>query len=305
MCAAWCFPCCNVLDERWNGFGRDRLAHIEPADRVAEIHVANGTSGCAKIELMRWIVTLLVLMLPAAAAELKPKTLEAFDKYVRQTEERLASSKTFLWADESPDRVARAKSGEVVVSPFFKKPESTVPNGLIHDWVGAVFIPGVTVDRVLALVEDYNHHKDVYKPEVLDSRTLSHEGGDFRIYLRLLKKKVITVVLNTEHEVKYTRISADKWRSVSRSTKIAEVENPGRPDEREKPPGTGEGFLWRLNSYWRFAERDGGVWVECQAVSLTRDIPTGFGWIVDPIIRNLPKESLENTLRSTRAGLGK
>jgi hypothetical protein len=81
------------------------------------------------------------------------------------------------------------------------------------------------------------------------------------------------------------------------------VENPGRPDEREKPPGTGEGFLWRLNSYWRFAERDGGVWVECQAVSLTRDIPTGFGWIVDPIIRNLPKESLENTLRSTRAAL--
>jgi hypothetical protein len=83
------------------------------------------------------------------------------------------------------------------------------------------------------------------------------------------------------------------------------VENPGKPDEREKPPGTGEGFLWRLNSYWRFLERDAGVWVECQAVSLTRDIPTGLGWLVNPIITNLPKESLENTLRSTRAAMGK
>jgi hypothetical protein len=254
---------------------------------------------------MRWIVPLLALGLPAGATELKPKTLEAFDKYIRQTEDRLAGAKTFLWADESPDRVTRAKGGEVVVAPFFKKPETAVPNGLIHDWVGTVFIPGATVDRVVAMVQDYNHHKDVYKPEVLDSRTLSHEGNDFRIYLRLLKKKVITVVLNTEHEVKYTKIDAKTWRSVSRTTKIAEVENPGKPDEREKPPGTGEGFLWRLNSYWRFLERDGGVWVECQAVSLTRDIPTGLGWLVNPIITNLPKESLENTLRSTRAAMGK
>jgi hypothetical protein len=252
---------------------------------------------------MRSISMAVALVLPAVGAELKPRTLEAFEKYVRQTEDRIAGSKTFLWADESPDRAARAKKGEVVVAPFFKKPETAVPNGLIHDWVGTVFIPGATVDRVLAMVQDYNHHKDVYKPEVIDSRTLSHEGNDFRIYLRFLKKKVITVVLNTEHQVQYTKVDEAKWRSESRTTKIAEVENPGKPDEREKPPGTGEGFLWRLNSYWRFVERDGGVWVECQAVSLTRDIPTGLGWIIDPIIRNLPKESLENTLKATRGAM--
>ena len=254
---------------------------------------------------MRCIALAALLAWPGAAAELKPKTLEAFDKYIGQTESRLAGAKTFLWADESADRVQRARQGEVVVAPFFKKPETAVPNGLIHDWVGAVFIPGATLERTLALVEDYNHHKDIYKPEVLDSRLLSHEDGDFRIYLRLLKKKVITVVLNTEHQVKYTRVDATRWRSASRTTKIAEVQNAGKPDEREQPAGTGEGFLWRLNSYWRFEERDGGVWLECEAVSLTRDIPTGLGWLVDPIIRNLPKESLENTLRSTRGALTK
>jgi hypothetical protein len=254
---------------------------------------------------MRSIALAALLVLPAAAAELKPKTLEAFDRYIRQTEQRMADSKTFLWADESPERVSRARKGEIIVTPFLKKPETPVPDGLIHDWIGTVFIPGATLDRTLAMVQDYNHHKDVYKPEVIDSRVLSHSGNDFHIYMRLLKKKVITVVLNTDHDVKYTKVNDTSWRSVSRTTKIAEVENPGKSNEREKAPDTGQGFLWRLYSYWRFTERDGGVWVECEAISLTRDIPSGLGWLIDPIIRNLPKESLENTLRATRGALAR
>lgn len=258
---------------------------------------------------MRWIALAVmlpaVLALPAGAAELKPKTLEAFNQYVRQTEERLAASKTFLWADESPDRARRVRSGEAVVMPFHEKPEIEVKDGLIHDWVGSIFIPGVTLAKALATVQDYNHAKDIYKPEVIDSRLLSHEGNVFRIYFRVLKKKVVTVVMNSEHEVKYSQVDANRWRSVSRTTRVAEVDNPGKQDERELPPDTGGGFLWRLDSYWRFEERDGGVWLECQAISLTRDVPTGLGWLIEPIIRNLPKESLENTLRLTRGALTK
>jgi hypothetical protein len=253
---------------------------------------------------MKWIVAAVLCAVPVWAAELKPETSAAFDQYIRQTEDRLNASKTFLWADESPGRAARIRGGEIVVEPFHDKPERSLPGGgLVHDWVGSVFIPGVTVQQTLALVQDYNHHKDVYKPEVIDSRTLSHEGDRYQVYMRLLKKKVITVQLNTEHDVKYTEITPTRWRSVSRTTKISEIENPGKRDEREKPPGTGEGFLWKLNSYWRFEQRDGGTWVECEAISLTRDVPTGLGWLIEPIIRNLPKESLTNTLRATRGAL--
>ena len=244
-----------------------------------------------------------LVALPAIAAELKPNTVEAFDRYISETENRLAGSKTFLWADESTERMQRIKAGEILVQPVHAKAVNPVTGGLVHDWVGSVFIPGATLERTLAMVQDYDRHKDVYKPEVIGSRVISHTGNDFRIFLRLLKKKVITVVLNSEHEVKYTPIDKTRWRSVSRTTKISEVENAGKPDEREKPPGTGEGFLWKLDSYWRFEERDGGVWLECEAVSLTRDVPTGLGWIVEPIIRDLPKESLANTLRSTRLAL--
>ena len=254
---------------------------------------------------MKWIALAAVLALPACAAELQPKTVAAFDRYIRETEQRLADSKIFLWADESVDRARRVKAGEVAVEPFRGKAVFEVPGGLVHDWVGSVFIPGATLQRTLAMVQDYDHHKDVYQPDVIDSRLISHTGDDFHIYLRLLKKKVITVVLSSEHDAKYTRLDKTRWRSVSRTTKIAEVEKAGKPEEREKPPGTGEGFLWKLNSYWRFEERDGGTWLECEAISLTRNIPTGLGWLVQPIIRDLPKESLANTLRLTRAALAK
>jgi hypothetical protein len=252
---------------------------------------------------MRWIPIALLLSLTMHGAELKPKTVEAFDRYTQQTAARSNASGTFLWADESAERARRVRQGEIVVQPLTGKPDIAVSGGLIHDWVGSVFIPGATLEKTLALAQDYNRHKDIYKPEVIDSRLLSRNGNEFHIFLKLLKKKVITVVLNTEHEVKYSPVDRTKWRSVSRTTKIAEVDKPGKPDEREKPPGTGEGFLWRLDTYWRFEERDGGTWVECQAISLTRDVPTGLGWIVEPIIRGLPKESLENTLRSMRAAL--
>jgi hypothetical protein len=244
-----------------------------------------------------------------AAAELKSETVAAFDSYIRTTEARIADQasgkRSFLWTDESPQRRDLVRKGQIVAQPWNNRGEVQVPSGLIHDWIGSVFIPGVTLEGVLALVRNYDNHYKLYQPEVIASRTLQHEGNHYKIYLRLLKKKILTVVLNTEHDVNYYPLSANRVHSRSYSTRIAEVENPGERDERELPVGTGHGFLWRLYSYWRFEERDGGVYMECQAVSLTRDIPTGLGWLIEPIIRDLPRESLMRTLEGTRQALRK
>jgi hypothetical protein len=255
---------------------------------------------------MKWMLPVLMLMSGAGfAAELKPKTSAAFDEVIRQTEQRLDQRKPFLWAEESPARLQKVLGGALVVEPTGAKAIHPVPDGLVHDWSGAVFLSGVSLAKTLTLVRDYDRHEIYYKPEVVDARVLRHDGNDYLIFMRLLKKQVITVVLDTEHEVHYTEIDPKRWRSRSRTTKISEVEHAGKPDERILPPGTGDGFLWRLNSYWRFEERDGGTLVECQAISLTRDIPTGLGWLIEPVIRKLPRESLENTLRETRAALVK
>jgi hypothetical protein len=252
---------------------------------------------------------LLCLAGVARAAELKKETLEDFEKYIRTTEARIAEQTSgkhgFLWIDESPERRAQVRQGQAVAQLFSGRRALEVRDGLIHDWIGAVFVPRATLDQALALLAGYDNHARLYGPEVMASRTLEHDGDHYRIYLRLLKKKVITVVLDTEHDVRYFRLDRTRAHSRSYSTKIAQLENPGEPDEREKPVGDDNGFLWRLNSYWRMEARDGGVYLECQAVSLTRDIPTGLGWMIEPVIRDLPKESLVKTLEATRAALSR
>lgn len=245
----------------------------------------------------------------AQTAELKPETLAAFDRYVRQAEQRMneeLSQNTFLlpdaWPPERRDPAyQRLRRGEMVIEGLNQGPaEARVPHGLIHRWAGIVFIPGANVDHTLALIQDYDHHQDVYSPEVMRSRLVRREGDDFHIFLRLRKHKVTTVVLDTEYDVHFVRLDAHRVYSLSHSTRISEVENPGSPDERDRPPGNDHGFMWALDTYWRFLETEDGVFVQCEAISLTRDIPTGLGWLIAPFVQSIPRESLEFTLATTR-----
>ena len=239
--------------------------------------------------------------------QLKPSTVKAFEGYIRSAEAEMEQtfngSAPFLWSDAAPERAREVRQGKVLAERWSGKEPVRIPEGLIHDWVGAVFAPSTKVGDALALLQDYANHKSVYKPEVIGSKVISHQDDDFQIFLRLLKKKIITVVLDTDHDVHYRCLDGARWFCRSFTTRIAEVEDAGKPKEKVLPPDSGFGFMWRLNSYWRLQERDGGVYVECRAVSLTRDIPKGLGWIIDPIVRKLPAESLIHTLTATRQAL--
>ncbi len=243
----------------------------------------------------------------AKQAQLTPQTLETFDAYIRdaelEAEENLQSGGPFLWSNGAADRASQVREGKVVAQFWAGQGPIKVPHGLIHDWVGSALIPGTTIPDTLALIQDYDNHKNIYAPEVMASKLISHHDNDFQIYLRLLKKKIITVVLDTEHEVHYRSLDRSHWSCRSYSTRIAEVRNVGAANQRVLPPDTGYGFLWRLYSYWRFEEREGGVYLECRAISLTRDVPLGLGWAIEPIIQKLPQESLIKTLECTRNAL--
>ena len=250
--------------------------------------------------------------LSAAGAELKAETLRGFARYVRATEARINRQvqrpEGFLYIDSlAPDRRSRVignlRRGEIFLERLATLDAAghriEIPGGLTHHWIGAVLIPGALLRRVLEFTQDYDHHQD-YFSEILRSRLLARDGQHFKIYYRLRKHKVITVTLDTEHDVRYQRLDAAHCWSRSISTRIAEVVDAGTPDEHQKPVGHDRGFLWRAHSYWRFAERDGGVYIEYEAVTLTRDFPTGLGWLVAPFIRSVPKESIEKTLSTTR-----
>jgi len=239
--------------------------------------------------------------------QLKSETLEAFDEYIRDAEQAmelaLHGSPLFLWSDASPETAKQIHGGAILAQFWSGQGPVKVPDGLIHDWIGAAFIPGATVEQTVKLVQDYKNHKNIYQPEVIDSKLVTHHGSNFQIYLRLLKKKVITVVLDTYHDVHYSSLDHARWLCRSYTTRILEVEDAGSAKETTLPPDTGHGFLWRLYSYWKFQEKRGGVGVECRAISLSRNVPLGLGWIIEPIIQKLPRESLINTLEATRQAL--
>jgi len=174
------------------------------------------------------------------------------------------------------------------------------PGGMIHHWAGAVFIPGATLRDVLRVLQDYDHQAQYYAPDVERSKIESHDDDHFLVFLRFRRHKVITVVLNTQHDVRYFHDSNTREHSRSSAVRIAEVENPGKANEREKPAGEDGGFLWRMETWWRMEERDGGVYVQSEAVSLTRDIPAGLGWLIGPFVNSIPKETLTFTLQATR-----
>jgi hypothetical protein len=248
----------------------------------------------------------------APAVELRPATNAAYDRYVALTDERnnqeLKTGQHLLWIDSltENDRAkayADLKQGQVKMNKLDTRDngaEIAVPDGMIHHWVGLAFIPGAHVDDVLAILEDYNHHSVYYAPDVVQSRIESREGDHFRVFLRFRRHKVVTVVLDTEHDVRYFRDSPTLAHSRSATVRISQVENAGKKDERDRPPGNDDGFLWRMDTWWRIVEHDGGVYVQSEVASLTRDIPRGVAWLVRPFVTSIPEESLAFTMDATR-----
>ena len=246
------------------------------------------------------------------ASRLKSETQEAFDRYVKQTEARneaeLKRGTALLWVDGLPEAkraeaYAALKRGEVKMQKLETREKGETipcPGGMIHHWTGVVLIPGAKLEDVLGVLEDYDRHSMYYAPDVERSKLESREGDHFRVYLRFRRHKVVTAVLNTEHDVDYFHDGPGRAHSRSSAVRIAEVENPGASDEREKPPGNDSGYLWRMETWWRMEEGDGGVYVQSEVVSLTRDIPTGLGWLIGPFVTSIPKETLNFTLEVTR-----
>ncbi len=289
-----------------------RRGHLigEPDSRRAKQITSAGRIAVALLAGLALIVAP-----PAHSAELELQTVAAFDRYVQLTEKQIDAAprdgSTFLWLNRLPESrrnaaYAQLRQGQVLIEQVETLDNGqpiTIPGGMVHHWIGTIFVPGATLAQTLALLKDYDHQAEYYKPDVMRSRILEHTGDDFRIYLRFYKKKVLTSVLDTQHEVHYTTVDATQAWSRSRSLHIREVENPGKADEKLRPEGDDRGLLWKMYTYWRFEEKGGGTYVECQSVSLTRDIPTGLGWLVGPYVNSVPRESLTFTLTATRAAL--
>ena len=238
-------------------------------------------------------------------AQLSLETLQAFQRYVDNLEamhdQRRNGDKPFLWIQDSPKNRLLVEQGEILIHQNVRH-SVDIPGGIIHDWIGAMFVPGASLEKTLQMLQDYNRHQKIF-PEVVESKVISKEDNRIRSYLRLVKEKVLKVVLNTEHEVQFRRVTDKRWSICSRSTRINEVKDAGKPSETELPEGEGSGFLWRFNAYWRLEEVEKGLYLELVTVSLSREMPSGLAWLLEPFIQEVPKESLQSTLEATRLAI--
>jgi hypothetical protein len=247
----------------------------------------------------------ILLAATACASELKPATVEAWNKYVSDSvahaQPRPQIGRSFLRIDGSPSERTRLRKGEVVVIPGTHGGNLSVPDGLIHDWIGDVFIPEASIRDLRTVLDDYDAYKQIYKPVVTDSRTLSSDaiGQEFSM---VWKRHIlfITAAMRARYRAHEVIIDGQHGYSIVDAIQIQQIENYGGRNQRVLGPDTGGGFIWRLRSIVKYAERDGGVYLEIQAIALTRAIPSSLEWLIGPVVRRLSIDSLTATLRQTR-----
>lgn len=254
-----------------------------------------------------WLV-LLFLCSPYIRAQPSLAANSGFESYVEAVEAELTqqhqSPDSFLDLGSHPALAeSRLRAGELMLEQLTPAAGISVPGGLIHHWRGSAFLPQATAADFERLMKNFGGYPQHFAPEVMQARAASIGGDRFQLAMRIRQRHVITVVLDTEYEVSFRRLDPQHGYSISHSTRIAEIGSPGTGAERVLPPAEEHGFLWRLNTYWSFEERDGGLYMQVETVSLTRAIPRGLGWAVAPYVESIPRESLEFTLRAVCSAL--
>jgi hypothetical protein len=190
------------------------------------------------------------------------------------------------------------RRGELIVEPLTPLGGAELPGALLHHWRGTAFAPGATAGDFERLMRDFSDYPQHFGPDVVQAGVRPSPDGHLQAWMRVRQRQVITVVMDSSYDVSFGQLDIRHGYSISQSIRIAEIDSPGTDRERALSSSEEHGFLWRLNTYWSYEERDGGLYMQIESVSLTRSIPTGLGWAVRPFVESVPRESLEFTLRS-------
>ncbi len=234
-------------------------------------------------------------------AELKQDTLVYWNAYIDAANRQIGSQTPFLWVDQKPGRLQRVRGGEILVSSIGNENPKPVESGLIHDWLGAAFLPDTSIKDVLSAVRDYGDYKEYYKPTVVDSKLLNRYGPCEKYSMRMVNKEVVAqTALDMEYETCCLKVDELRWYSITHTTRVEEIRHYGESNERKLPPDHGSGYVWRLYSIARYEQRDGGTYVEVEAIALSRDIPLGLRLLVSTIVRHLSRNSIFTSLQQTR-----
>ena len=238
-------------------------------------------------------------------AVLNPDTLRAWTEYVAAADAhmkpRLTGKLPFLWTDESAERRRRVLEGQTVIAPVLAGGFKSVPQGLIHHWIGAVFIPNTSIRQVRTVLHQYNRYKDFYQPFVAESRLCSASLSN-QEFSMIFQYRVVfgSFVVESRYSSQDFAVDDRHHYSIATSVRVQEIDGYRTAEERRLPPGTGAGFVWSLHSIVRYEQRDGGVYLELETLALSRGIPGALRWFVSSLVKRMSTGSLESALLKTR-----
>ena len=286
-------------------FVRAGLCPTNPGDHAEDSSKRRFNSLLRKLVLCANVLLMCLFSGTASAADLRKETLKAWDDYVAaantQMQQRMSSAHPFLLADGEPGHTAKLRNGEILVFPAGQHIPKRVPSGLIHDWYGQIFIPNMTLLDVRRVLRNYECYKEMYKPVVVDSRSITSSESQDQFYVLLVNKSLVPkTALDIDFRSSYFRVDDRRGYKISESTRIQKIAGYGTDHQRMLPPDQGTGLMWRAYDITRFEERDGGVYIEVEEIVLSRDIPVSIRWIVDPIIRRVSRGSVTTSLRQIR-----
>jgi hypothetical protein len=258
-----------------------------------------------RIRSFRLAIMALAASGAASGVELDQRSLQIWDEYVKTADSevgrRISEGRPFLRIDDFPKQQKLVQEGEVVTTAPAGHGMRNVPRGLIHDWVGSIFIPNATLEKVLAVVRDYANYKEVYSPMVASSKLVRCSASEQDISMVWLHHSFVrTFAIESELRSRDHDIGNGRWYNVTFATKLQEIADFGQKGEHLVPPDQGSGLLWRVHSITKYEQRDGGTYVELEGMALTRDIPLGIRWLVKPIVEELSRVSIAGFLRRTR-----
>jgi hypothetical protein len=258
------------------------------------------------------VLAVLAAISISALGEVSTAAVASFDRYAANVESRLnqqhqSISGFLVRTGPAAQEDARLRRGELIIEHL---DSGQAPSrALIHHWRGTAFVEGAKAADFERLMKNLNAYPQIFSPQILLASILSPHSGptpdQFAASMRVRQQHVITVVMDTTYDVRYGRLDPSHGYSTSRSTKVSEIRAPGTPSERALSDSDAHGFLWRMNTYWSYEERDGGLYMQIESISLTRSVPTGLGWAIGPYVESVPRDSLAFTLRSTSNALKK
>jgi hypothetical protein len=219
------------------------------------------------------------------AGQPRPETQREFECYVQSAEARMDARKAFLLADSdsalNQQLISEKRIATIAVNGA--NPHK-LAGGHLYDWMGVVFIPGAKLDKLVRMLQDYDHRAAYFPETIATSKLLCRTNTDRFTYRMRMKEPA---VIDVESDVVWERVDGHRWRCRSYSTKTQEV-------------GKDHGYLRQLYSYWRFAETEQGVYVEAETITLSDEfggMSRAFGSMLLGIN---PEKSLKHSLAAMR-----